>query len=294
MLSIGRLAVGIAAHDFQYLLSVNPRVTATFLNTAGHRRPFSGKVWKALARGRASRARHVSSLPFGQAAIERHLDLNQSVANSKDACTVSSPKILNFALILHQTRPRPREADSGQLGQANDLAVNSRDAMPTAVSLPSKLCDTSNIYYTYVRQHWAREPCHSYVGCNRHGHWHGCLETPRTYLSRFFHHKAARQWPGLGLYRWSTESSTNNGTYCLQRTCRGTPSDLFSAYRRELARAPAVSIRDSRDRDNSGVEDGAVPAGANLLVCCKGRIYRSRNPPASKSIANSKIILTQD
>jgi PAS domain S-box-containing protein len=158
MEAIGRLAGGIA-HDFNNLLSVILGHTDILEQQAGT----NGRLRKSVEATRSA-AERAAALTMQLLAFSRKqvvepavIDLNKSVVEIQKMLHRVIGEDIELAIRLQPDLGYVK-ADPGQLGQVlMNLAVNSRDAMPTGGKLA---IETANVDVddTYVRQHLGARP----------------------------------------------------------------------------------------------------------------------------------------
>jgi len=158
MEAIGRLAGGIA-HDFNNLLSVILGHTDILEQQAGT----NGRLRKSVEATRSA-AERAAALTMQLLAFSRKqvvepavIDLNKSVVEIQKMLHRVIGEDIELAIRLQPDLGYVK-ADPGQLGQVlMNLAVNSRDAMPTGGKLA---IETANVEVddTYVRQHLGARP----------------------------------------------------------------------------------------------------------------------------------------
>ena len=158
MEAIGRLAGGIA-HDFNNLLSVILGHSDLLEEQIGA----NSRLRKSVEATRHAAAR-ATSLTMQLLAFSRKQVIEPTVIDL-NACVVEIQKLLHrvigedieLAIKLQPNLGRVK-ADPGQLGQVlMNLAVNSRDAMPTGGKLVIETSDV-DLDDTYVRQHLGAKP----------------------------------------------------------------------------------------------------------------------------------------
>jgi nitrogen-specific signal transduction histidine kinase/CheY-like chemotaxis protein len=158
MEAIGRLAGGIA-HDFNNLLSVilgHNDILEQQVGSNAHLRK-SLEATRSAAERAASLTMQLLAFSRKQVVEPAVIDLNKSVVEIQKLLHRVIGEDIELAIRLQPDLGYVK-ADPGQLGQVlMNLAVNSRDAMPTGGKLA---IETANVEVddTYVRQHLGARP----------------------------------------------------------------------------------------------------------------------------------------
>ncbi len=260
MEAIGRLAGGIA-HDFNFLLSVFLGHTDFLEQQAGT----NGRLRKSVEATRSATER-AAALTMQLLAFSRKqvvepavIDLNKSVVEIQKMLHRVIGEDIELAIRLQPDLGYVK-ADPGQLGQVlMNLAVNSRDAMPTGGKLA---IETANVDVddTYVRQHLGARPG-SFVMLAVSDTGVGMdSEVLSAHLRALLHYQGSgqrhRSWSVDGLWHRQTEQRLHHG---LQRACRGTTFKIYLP-------------RTSEDLAASHKLEKEVPGGSETILVVEDEV----------------------